>query len=70
MYPCTEEVSQVLTVCHGAAVVILGNKAKEECYGLRYKQGVKSQKPYSKDVAQCLSAGCHDASVVLIRRKS
>lgn len=29
MYPCSEELGQTLTVCHGAAVVIRGKKIKE-----------------------------------------
>lgn len=60
MYPCSEEVSQVLTVCHNAGVIV---------FGLKYKQSAKSQKPYSKNIAQALSAGCHDASVVIVKGK-
>ena len=51
MFPCSEEVSQVLTVCHGAAVVIMDNKLRDYCYGIKYKAGVKSRKPYSEDIA-------------------
>lgn len=60
MYPCSKEVSQVLTVCHMGGVVT---------FGLKYNQSEKSKKPWSKDIAQCLSANCHDASVVMIRKK-
>ena len=56
MYPCAKEVAQTVAV---ATIV----------YGLKYKQSKKSRKPYSKDIAQCLSAGCHDASVVKFRKK-
>lgn len=58
MYPCSEELGQVLTVCHGAAAVV---------YGIKYNQSEKSQKPWSKDIAQCLSASCHDAAVIMLR---
>jgi hypothetical protein len=56
MYPCSKEVSEVLTVCHGARVVT---------YGIKARASEKSRMPYSKDIAQALSAGCHDASVVI-----
>lgn len=60
MYPCSEEVGQVLTVAHGAAAIV---------FGVKFNQSEKSKKPWSKDIAQCLSASCHDASVVMIRAK-
>ena len=60
MYPCSPEVSQTVAVCHHVATII---------FGLKYKQSEKSQKPYSRDLAQCLSAGCHDASVVIVKGK-
>ena len=60
MYPCSEEVSQVLTVCHQVATIV---------FGFKYKQSEKSNKPWSKDIAQALSAGCHDASVCIVRGK-
>lgn len=60
MYPCTLERAQTVAVCHQVAVIT---------FGLKYKQGAKSQKPYSKDIAQCLSANCHDASVVMLCKK-
>ena len=60
MYPCSPEVAQTVAVCHQVATIV---------FGLKYKQGEKSQKPYSKDIAQCLSANCHDASVIMLRRK-
>lgn len=69
MYPCSEEVSQVLTVCHSVAVVVLGNKMKQKVYGIKFNQSEKSQKPWSEDIAQCLSAQCHDAAVVMLRKK-
>lgn len=58
MYPCTPEVSQTVAVCHQVATII---------FGLKYKQSKKSAKPYSENIAQCLSAGCHDASVVIVK---
>ena len=58
MYPCTKERSQTVAVCHHVAVIV---------YGLKYKQSAKSQKPWSEGIAQALSAGCHDASVCLVR---
>ena len=60
MYPCSRECSEVLTVCHYGGVIV---------YGLKYKQSKKSQKPFSRDLAQSLSAGCHDASVVIYKGK-
>lgn len=60
MYPCTEEVAQTIAVCHQVATIV---------YGIKCNQSEKSQKPYSKDIAQCLSASCHDASVVLLHMK-
>lgn len=60
MYPCTPEVSQTVAVCHQVATIV---------YGMKCNQSEKSQKPYSKDIAQCLSASCHDASVIMIRKK-
>lgn len=68
MYPCSEEVSQVLTVCHGAAVVVLGKNVKQKVFGLKFNQSEKSRKPWSEDIAQCLSAQCHDAAVVIVRK--
>ena len=58
MYPCTKEVAQTIAVCHQVATIV---------YGLKYKQSEKSRKPYSEDIAQALSAMCHDASVVIYR---
>lgn len=69
MYPCSEELGQMLTVCHGAAVVVIGKRVREQVFGIKYKQGVKSQKPWSEDIAQCLSANCHDAAVVVVRKR-
>ena len=60
MYPCTRERSQTVAVCHHVAVIV---------YGLKYKQGSKSQKPWSEGIAQALSAGCHDASVCIVKNK-
>lgn len=60
MYPCTLERSQTVAVCHQVAVIT---------FGLKYKQSEKSQKPYSRDIAQCLSANCHDASVIMCSGK-
>lgn len=69
MYPCSEELGQTLTVCHGAAVVVFKNKVESmQCFGVKYNQSEKSQKPYSSNIAQCLSASCHDAAVVLIKK--
>ena len=58
MYLCSKEVSEGLTVCHGAGVVT---------YGIKARASEKSRMPYSKDIAQALSAGCHDASVVICK---
>ena len=33
-----------------------------------YKAGAKSQKPWSENVSQALSSGCHDASVCFKRK--
>lgn len=60
MYPCTRERSQTVAVCHHVAVIV---------YGLKYKQSSKSQKPWSEGIAQALSAGCHDASVCIVKDK-
>lgn len=60
MYPCSKERLETLTVCHGAGVVT---------YGIKARASEKSRMPYSKDIAQALSAGCHDASVVIGRAK-
>lgn len=60
MYPCTPEVSQTVAVCHQVATIV---------YGIKCNQSEKSQKPWSRDIAQCLSAMCHDASVVMLRKK-
>jgi len=60
MYPCTLETSQTISVCHQAAVIV---------YGLKYKASHKSRMPYSNNIAQALSAGCHDASVVIVKGK-
>ena len=59
-YPCTLERSQTVAVCHQVATIV---------YGIKSNQSEKSQKPWSRGIAQCLSAQCHDASVVMIRRK-
>lgn len=58
MYPCTEEVSQTVAVCHQVATIV---------YGVKSGQSAKSRKPYSEGIAQALSAGCHDASVVIYK---
>lgn len=58
MYPCTAEVSQTVAVCHRVATIV---------FGFKYLQSKKSHKPWSKDIAQALSAGCHDASVCLVK---
>ena len=58
MYPCTKEVAQTVAVCHQVATIV---------FGFKYKQSDKSAKPWSKDIAQALSAGCHDASVCIVR---
>ena len=57
MYPCTPEVSQTVAVCHRVATIVFGGK---------YKASSKSQSPFSKDIAQALSAGCHDAFVCMV----
>lgn len=59
MYPCTKELSQTVAVCHRVATIVLGFK---------YLASEKSQKPWSKDVAQAL-ATCPDASVCLCKRR-
>lgn len=59
MFPFSRELSQVLSVTHLSDVVV---------YGVKYKQSEKSRKPYSEDIAQALSASCHDASVVVTRK--
>lgn len=56
MYPCSEELSQTVCVCHPVGTVV---------YGLKYKQSEKSQKPWSEDIAQCLSSVTHDAAVCI-----
>lgn len=58
MYPCTKEVAQTVAVCHHVATIV---------FGFKYLQSEKSNKPWSKDIAQALSAGCHDASVCIVR---
>ena len=60
MYPCTKEVAQTVAVCHQVATIV---------FGFKYKQSDKSAKPWSKDIAQALSAGCHDASICIVRGK-
>ena len=60
MYPCTKEVAQTVAVCHQVATIV---------YGFKSNQSEKSNKPWSKDIAQALSAGCHDASVCIVKRK-
>jgi hypothetical protein len=60
MYPCTLERSQTVAVCHQVATIV---------FGIKCNQSEKSQKPWSKDIAQCLSASCHDASVIMLRKK-
>lgn len=57
MFPFSRELSQVLSVTHLSGVVV---------YGVKYKQSEKSRKPYCEDIAQALSASCHDASVIMI----
>lgn len=69
MYPCSKELGQTLTVCHGAAVVVIGKRARDKVFGIKYNQSEKSQKPWSEDIAQCLSASCHDAAVVVVRKR-
>jgi len=59
MYPCTRERSQTVAVCPQVAVIV---------YGLKYKQSAKSQKPWTEGIALALSAGCHDASVCLVKK--
>lgn len=59
MFPFSRELSQVLSVTHLSGVVV---------YGMKYKQSEKSRKPYSEDIAQALSALCHDAAVVVTRK--
>ena len=61
MYPCTAEVSQTVAVCHRVATIV---------YGFKCNQSEKSHKPWSKDIAQALSAGCHDASVCVVKGKA
>lgn len=61
MFPFSRELSQVLSEMHLSGI---------EVYGIKSNQSEKSRKPWSKDVAQCLSASCHDASVVMIRKKN
>lgn len=39
----------------------------EEVYGIKSNQSAKSEKPWSLNIAQALSAGCHDSSVVFRR---
>lgn len=58
MYPCTKEMGQTIAICHRVGVIV---------FGFKYKQSSKSAKPYSKDISQALSAGCHDASVCLVK---
>lgn len=60
MYPCSEEVSQVVCCTHEIGVV---------AYGFKYKAGSKSKKPWSENVSQALSSECHDASVCLSKIK-
>lgn len=61
MYPCTEEVSQTIAVCHKVAAIV---------FGVKYKQSEKSRKTYSENITQALSAGCHDAAVVVVGKKN
>ncbi len=58
MYPCTPEVSQTVAVCHRVATIV---------FGFKYLASAKSRSPISRDIAQSLSAGCHDASVCLVK---
>lgn len=60
MYPCYKELSQTVAVCHHVATIV---------YGFKRLASEKSKKPWSKDISQALSAGCHDASVCLVKRK-
>lgn len=60
MFPFSRELSQVLSVTHLSGVVV---------YGIKANQSEKSRKPWSEGVAQCLSASCHDASVVMTWEK-
>ena len=60
MYPCTKEVAQTVAVCHQVATIV---------FGFKYLQSEKSNKPWSEDIAQSLSAGCHDASVCIVKGK-
>lgn len=60
MYPCSKEVAQTVAVCHKVATIVIGFK---------YKQSAKSAKPWSKDIALALPAGCHDASVCVVKGK-
>ena len=60
MYPCSKEVSQTVAVWHRVATVV---------YGFKYKAGAKSVHPWSENVSQALSSGCHDASVCFLKRK-
>ena len=61
MYPCTREVAQTVAVCNQVATIV---------FGFKYLQSAQSSKPWSKDIAQALSAGCHDASVCIVRGKN
>ena len=59
MYPCSEEMCQTIAICHRVGVIV---------YGFKYLASEKSNKPYSKDIAQALST-CPDSSVCFVRRK-
>lgn len=40
---------------------------EKEVYCIKSNQSKKSRKPWAKNIAQALSAGCHDSSVVFRR---
>lgn len=60
MFPCSEEISEVLTVCHGGGAVVLG---------FNYLASAKSQKPWLKDISMAIKSGRNDACVCVGKPK-
>lgn len=60
MFPCTPECSETVVCKHHVGVVV---------YSVKYNASERSRKPWDKDVALALSAGCHDLCVVVCKGK-
>ena len=56
MYPCYDEVSQTVAVCHRVATIV---------YGFNYLAGSGSQKPWIKDISCAVKSGRNDACVCM-----